>query len=271
MQESATASIDEEIKRLQYVLAGKEEEYKWEKMIADLKAKGVEGAEAKVGQLRALTAEAEAVEALKSQYESLASGIAGEMTGAFRSIIDGSKSAEEAMADMFKGIADKFLDMAMKILQDAIVQQLMQLIPALFGGFSGGIGGGGGFGGAPQLSNIPFSAGGISYEGGGYTGNGSRVGGVDGRGGFPAILHPNETVVDHTRYGPGNEGTNSFMRPAQTSFNLQTTVINGVEYATVDQVREMGLQATRDGAKQGEARTLNALRNKRSSRARAGV
>ena len=63
----------------------------------------------------------------------MASGIAGEMTSAFRSIIDGSKSAEEAMADMFKG-SDKFLDMAMTILQNAIVQQLMQLIPSLFGG-----------------------------------------------------------------------------------------------------------------------------------------
>jgi hypothetical protein len=26
---------------------------------------------------------------------------------------------------------------------------------------------------------------------------GSRSGGVDGKGGFPAILHPNETVIDH--------------------------------------------------------------------------
>jgi len=37
------------------------------------------------------------------------------------------------------------------------------------------------------------------YEGGGFTGSGGRSGGVDGRGGFAAILHPNETVVDHTK------------------------------------------------------------------------
>ena len=37
------------------------------------------------------------------------------------------------------------------------------------------------------------------FDGGGYTGMGSRSGGVDGKGGFPAILHPNETVVDHTK------------------------------------------------------------------------
>lgn len=38
-----------------------------------------------------------------------------------------------------------------------------------------------------------------SFDGGGYTGSGSRSGGIDGKGGFPAILHPNETVVDHTK------------------------------------------------------------------------
>lgn len=38
-----------------------------------------------------------------------------------------------------------------------------------------------------------------SFDGGGFTGMGSRSGGVDGKGGFPAILHPNETVIDHTK------------------------------------------------------------------------
>ena len=36
-------------------------------------------------------------------------------------------------------------------------------------------------------------------EGGGYTGQGIRAGGLDNKGGFPAILHPNETVIDHTK------------------------------------------------------------------------
>lgn len=42
-----------------------------------------------------------------------------------------------------------------------------------------------------------------SFEGGGFTGFGARAGGLDGKGGFPAILHPNETVIDHTK--PGNK------------------------------------------------------------------
>ncbi len=39
----------------------------------------------------------------------------------------------------------------------------------------------------------------FSFDGGGYTGTGTRSGGVDGKGGFYAVLHPNETVVDHTK------------------------------------------------------------------------
>jgi hypothetical protein len=38
-----------------------------------------------------------------------------------------------------------------------------------------------------------------SFDGGGYTGNSARSGGIDGKGGFMAMLHPKETVIDHTK------------------------------------------------------------------------
>ena len=38
-----------------------------------------------------------------------------------------------------------------------------------------------------------------SFEGGGFTGRGARAGGVDGKGGFMAMLHPNESVIDHSK------------------------------------------------------------------------
>jgi len=44
-----------------------------------------------------------------------------------------------------------------------------------------------------QMASLP------SAEGGGFTGSGSRSGGVDGKGGFLSILHPKETVIDHTK------------------------------------------------------------------------
>lgn len=38
-----------------------------------------------------------------------------------------------------------------------------------------------------------------SFEGGGFTGTGPRAGGVDGRGGMYAIVHPNESIIDHNK------------------------------------------------------------------------
>ena len=40
-----------------------------------------------------------------------------------------------------------------------------------------------------------------SFEGGGYTGMGARAGGLDGKGGRMALVHPDETIVDHRSGG----------------------------------------------------------------------
>ncbi len=86
--------------------------------------------------------------------------------------------AGENMGSALRGVFQR-------IASDLISSGIRQLVGGLFSGFGGG-GGGGLFGGL------------LSFDGGGFTGFGSRSGGVDGRGGFPAILHPNETVIDHT-------------------------------------------------------------------------
>ena len=61
-----------------------------------------------------------------------------------------------------------------------------------------------------------------SYAGGGYTGMGARSGGVDGKGGFPAILHPNETVIDHSK-GQSMGGS-----PINVTLNISTGVAQTV-------------------------------------------
>lgn len=95
-----------------------------------------------------------------------------------------------SFANAAAGALDSIADRALSMAADGIWNMI-------FGAFTGGLGGG--MGGA---WNIPtgFQAGGFfpSFAGGGFTGAGSRAGGIDGMGGFPAILHPNETVVDHT-------------------------------------------------------------------------
>lgn len=58
-----------------------------------------------------------------------------------------------------------------------------------------------------------------SYLGGGFTGYGARAGGVDGKGGMHAIVHPNETIIDHERGGGAG---------VQQTINIQTGVAQTV-------------------------------------------
>jgi len=145
----------------------------------------------------------------------------------FVPVIEGAKTAKAAMTDLMKGVDDAqpkvenfaktigdslasafsgFADAVMsgvpavEALSDMLgnlgKQLLNSAISNFFGGLFGGGFGFGGFkgtgGGAATLTNVG------SFAGGGYTGMGARSGGVDGMGGFPAILHPNETVIDHS-------------------------------------------------------------------------
>lgn len=59
-----------------------------------------------------------------------------------------------------------------------------------------------------------------SFEGGGYTGNRPRVGGMDGKGGFLAMLHPNESVTDHTKGGGA---------PVSVNFTINAVDTRGFE------------------------------------------
>jgi len=62
------------------------------------------------------------------------------------------------------------------------------------------------FNGAPVLADGRTGMrvnGVLTYAGGGYTGNAPRSGGLDGQGGFMAMLHPRETVIDHAKSSGG--------------------------------------------------------------------
>ena len=55
------------------------------------------------------------------------------------------------------------------------------------------------FFGAESFLGSAFSSALDNFNGGGFTGNGVRAGGMDGRGGKLAMVHPNETVIDHSK------------------------------------------------------------------------
>jgi len=65
-----------------------------------------------------------------------------------------------------------------------------------------------------------------SNEGGGYTGMGARAGGIDGKGGFPAILHPQETVIDHAQ---GQNQAQVQSMSATVNFNISTVDAAGFD------------------------------------------
>jgi len=276
IQEGATASIDEEIKKLQYVLAGKEEEYKWEKMIADAKAAGGTNVEAKVGELRALTEQAKAYKEIQASVESLSGSIAGELTSAFSSVIDGSKSAEEAMSDALAGIGKAFLDMAMGIIQQQLTMIIYGTIMKALGISMPGAGGSplGMFNSAPQgfnnigpMTRLPM----MGYAGGGQPPtNMPSVVGEDG----PELFIPNQSgrVIPNSamnNYMPGGSGGGG--GNVMVNYSGPQLNFNGDEYLPKSAVGEIIDQAALKGAKLGEARTVSNLRNNRSTRTRAGV
>jgi phage-related minor tail protein len=124
-------------------------------------------------------------------------------------LVNSFQSAGDAIAQFAMGGKVSVSGMVQSMIADFIRlearMQMMSLHQSV-GGLSGivrmfGFGGGGidtsftsGLGGA---SGMNYAA--MSFDGGGYTGSGPRSGGMDGKGGFPAILHPNETVIDHTK------------------------------------------------------------------------
>ena len=86
-----------------------------------------------------------------------------------------------------------------------------------------------------------------SFDGGGFTGSGSRSGGIDGKGGFPAVLHPNETVIDHTK-GQNMGGI---------------TIINNIDAKGADASVDMKIRAAMQQTSQQTVMTIQDLMRRR--------
>jgi TP901 family phage tail tape measure protein len=138
----------------------------------------------------------------------------GEATNA-EALIGSLQTASEGFAASF---ADALIDggVSFENFANGILKQLQKIalekaFAPVFGAFSKGLGDIGKdlFGVSPAdfigpMRPVP------SADGGGFTGSGPRSGGVDGKGGFNAILHPNETVIDHTK-GQGMRSSNNIV------------------------------------------------------------
>jgi len=87
-----------------------------------------------------------------------------------------------------------------------------------------------------------------SFDGGGFTGSGSRSGGMDGKGGFLSMLHPNETVIDHSqrKMSRGNSGSMDAKALREEVAELRRVMVEVVKY--VKRTSEVSRKWDIDGA-----------------------
>jgi hypothetical protein len=135
--------------------------------------------------------------------------IDGQLTTAFTNFFDNTNK-------QFLDFQDLATSVARAVINELIQVYLVEKLVGMVKGTIGDIG---------SLFNGDFgnAVDGMSdFDGGGYTGNGIRAGGLDGKGGFMAMVHPNETVIDHTK-GQG-------MQAAPTvNFNISTVDAAGFD------------------------------------------
>lgn len=152
------------------------------------------GEDSKAGADQARTgwlAAAEAVRKYAEETMDLAAQIGQGIVGAFR-------SAENAVADFVRTGKFDFSSFVTSILADMARIAARRFILGPLANAMGGIfqgWGAAGIGKAGASIAIP------SFDGGGHTGYGARVGGLDGRGGMLAMVHPRERIIDETRGG----------------------------------------------------------------------
>ena len=187
------------------------------KHLADINAIKVEAAE-KAQQLRddEIRKETELMEAKKAiGNETIQSA-----KGVFASLSDGMDKGSAAQKAMFA--IEKALAIASIIMNTQKAGIAAAANDAALGGFLGFMAS------KTAVEAVGYASAGVvagqtlaSFEGGGFTGNGIRAGGMDGKGGKLAMLHPNEKVTDLTLGGESNS--------VNVTFNIQANDTKGFD------------------------------------------
>jgi predicted nucleic acid-binding Zn-ribbon protein len=182
-----------------------------------------------------------AIQPIQEKMKGIANTIENSMEGAFMSVVDGTKTVGEA-----------FRSMAVEIIKELyrvfVVKQITGFITNAIGGYFN----------LNQVSGpaMPLGTGSVRpvarpsprYEGGGYTGNGARAGGLDGKGGFMAMMHPRESVIDHTR-GQSSGGV-VVNQTINVSTGVQQTVRSEIR-SLMPQIAESAKGAVLDAKRRG--------------------
>lgn len=227
---------------------------------------------------------------LENQVAAGATAIANAFTNSVRSIITGSKSAEQALGDMLAAVAEHFMEMALKIIAQQLAMILYQSILNALGGPAIG---GKGSSGVPGLEKNSYYGTGGRYgsfkkpklaEGGFVTG---PTNALIGEGGEPEYVIPQSKMQESmARFSAGARG--SSVIPASggggdyggamgggggtvVNYNGPTLNFNSEDYVPASAVPGIIDEAAKRGAKAGESRTFASLQNSRSRRSRIGL
>lgn len=159
--------LELEVKYKESIIGLSEREARVQEIIKELKQKELPIDEKRIQNLVDMEEKVRKLTEAEQQREQMMDMIESNIQNAFMSIVDGSKSVEDAFRSMLRNII-------LAVYQ----QQVAQPAATAIGNLAGKI---------------------FNFDGGGFTGYGSRSGGLDGKGGMMAMVHPNETVIDHTK------------------------------------------------------------------------
>jgi hypothetical protein len=202
-----------------------------------------------------------------AMLQPVTSAIASGMSAAITGVIDGTKSVEEAMSEMFANIGKAFIDMATEMIAKALVMKALNI-------FFPGASPAPTKGTAPGLPFFEARTPGLRASGGAAIGNKPYLVGETG----PELFVPQTSgrVVNNSdsqmaldRYSYQDNSPAAPPRPIDVQYNV--TEINGMRFVTEDQLMRASAAAAKQGAKSGETRVMASLRNSRSRRKAIGI
>ena len=195
--------------------------------------------------------------------------LASAMSTAIVGLIDGTTTAEEAFATMFKNIGQAFIDMATQMIAKALI---MKALGILFPG-SSNAGAYGTGAEAPLTGGLNFGSAFMRASGGPVAGNTPYLVGERG----PELFVPSGggNVINNAdsraaldRYTPNSAVNYSSSLSITTGPVMQ---MDNDQYIRREDFERGLRQASEDGAKRGEAMTLRRLKNSRSTRSTLGM
>lgn len=201
----------------------------------------------------------------------IAENIGVAFSSAFQDVINGSKSVQEALSDVFKSIGESFVQMAAEIIQRQIQMIILQTILKALGAVAGTGGGGDIKGTPPGLPFFEARTPGLA-TGGPVQPNRPYMVGEQG----PELFTPNQAGrISSTSETRSLLGRSPVGNAPAMNFTFETTNIGGQEFVSREQLEAaMAVtrkQAANDGARKGMGMTLDKMQHSPATRRRVGI